>query len=743
MGDRFLRRILLLAALAWPAVAATQIVDSHGKIIDAIQVDEAPVIDGFLDDDAWESGTVIQDLHEVDPNEFGPPSEKSVIIVVYTKDALYLAGRFFDAEPEKVSAQALRQGDYSPGDDSFTVIIDPFNNGRSGYAFDVTPNGVRNQAVYANVTNENWQWKGIWDAAAQRDDKGWTAEVEIPFKTLSFNPNNQTWGLNVSRYIGRKGEKIGWVSANREQNPAISGKLTGIKNIDQGIGLDVVPGIRFGQTKHYQSDESTSSTEPSLDVYYKLTPALTAALTLNTDFSGTGVDARQVNLTRFGLFFPEQRSFFLQDTDIFEFGRISGGDEDEITTISKVELESGRPFFSRRIGLDADGETLDINIGGKLTGRPGRWDVGILAVRQGEFEYVNDDDELIVVDASDLFVARLAANVLEESSVGMILTHGDPGSILDNSLAGVDFRYLNTKMAGGRSLEGAIWYQKTDTEGVDRDQAAYGFNLRAPNSSGLKGAIGYKEIQENFNPALGFVNRPGVRDLTVEAGYTLYTQSPAIRKIFSGVDFERIETIAGELQSQYVTLRAVEIERDSGDFGEVHYYMSDESLVEPFDISEGVIIPVGEYSFDTLCGAFGTADYRKIAIEGFYCDGDFYDGTQINFHASVLWRPNKHFQFTAILDVYDTELPYGAFITRLISLRADFAFTNFLYWENFVQYDNESDSLGFNSILRYQPTAGREAVLIVNHEYVDFSQDRTFTKVYGDIAFKVSYTFRF
>ena len=263
------------------------------------------------------------------------------------------------------------------------------------------------------------------------------------------------------------------------------------------------------------------------------------------------------------------------------------GTKTNLTTISKVELESGRPFFSRRIGLGPTGEFLDIDIGGKLTGRPGSWDVGVLAVRQGEFEYVNDYDELIVVDASDLFVARLVANVLEESSVGMILTHGDPISNLDNSLAGVDFRYLNTRMADGRSLEGAIWYQQSDTEGVDRDQAAYGFNLRVPNSSGLKGAIGYKEIQENFNPALGFVNRPGVRDLTVEAGYTLYTQSPSIRTIFSGVDFERIETIAGELQSQYVTLRAIEIERDSGDFGGIHYYMSDESLVEPFEISDG------------------------------------------------------------------------------------------------------------------------------------------------------------
>ena len=717
-----------------PVIGVAQIVGSQDKVIDVFQVDEAPVIDGVLDDDAWAFATVIVDLHEIDPNEFGPPSEKSIIYVVYTRDALYLAGRFFDGEPEKVSAMALRQGDYSPGDDSFTIIIDPFNNGRSGYAFDVTPNGVRNQAVYANVTNENWQWRGIWDAASQRDDKGWTAEVEIPFKTLSFNPNNQTWGLNVSRYIGRKGEQIGWVSINRAQNPAAAGKLTGIRNIDQGLGLDVVPGIRTGQAKDYLLDETTSSTDPSLDLYYKLTPALTAALTINTDFSGTGVDARQVNLTRFGLFFPEQRSFFLQDTDIFEFGRISGGDESEFTTISKVELESGRPFFSRRIGLGAGGETLDINIGGKLTGRPGRWDVGILAVQQGDAD---------LDTASDLFVARLAANVLEESSAGMILTHGDPISNLDNSLAGVDFRYLNTRLANGRSLEGAIWYQQSDTEGVDRDQAAYGFSLRAPNSSGLKGAIGYKEIQQNFYPALGFVNRPGVRDLTLEAGYTLYPESNLFREIFSGVDFERIETVAGELQSQYVTLRAIEFESNSGDYGGFHYVMTDETLDVPFEISDGVVIPAGEYSFDTPCAGVGTANYRKIRAEVIYCSGDFYDGTQIYTNGTIEWRPNKHFQLLAIVDFYDTDLPYGAFITRLFSLRADFAFTNALYWENFIQYDNESDSVGFNSILRYQPAAGREVVLIVNHEYVELLPNRSFTKVYGDIAFKFSYTFRF
>lgn len=734
MGASFLQRFLLIATLVWPLVGVTQIVDSQGKVINAFQVDEAPVIDGHLDDDAWAFGTVIQNLHQINPDEFDPPSEKSVIYVVYTKNALYLAGRFFDSEPEKVTAQVLRQGDFSFGDDSFTIMIDPFNNGRSGYAFDLTANGVRNQAVYANVTNENWRWTGIWHGAARRDDKGWIAEVEIPFKTLSFNPNNETWGLNVARWIGRKGEQIGWVSANRTQNPAVSGKLTGIRNIEQGLGLDVVPGIRTGQTKDYVLDETTTSTEPSLDVYFKLSPALTGALTINTDFSGTGADARQINLTRFGLFFPERRRFFLQDADIFEFGRITGGDYRSRSTISRVELESGRPFFSRRIGLSTMGETVDINIGGKLTGRPGRWDVGILAVRHDEFD---------LVDPSNLFVARLAANVLEESSVGMILTHGDPNSNLDNSLAGVDFRYTNTRLANGRTLEGAIWYQQTDTEGVARDQAAYGFSLRAPNAAGIRGALGFKELQENFNPALGFVNRLGVRDMTLEGGYTWYPQLSGIRTVHSGVDFQRIETTAGELQTQIVTLRPIEISGSSRDSINFHYFLIDEKLIAPFEISEGVIIPVGEYSFDQYCANLATAQFRKIAAEAYYCGGEFYDGTQTAAGVSIVLRPNKHFKISARFDFNDIDLPYGAFIIRLASLRADIAFTNAWYWENFLQYDNVSDSMGLNSILRYVPKAGREIVFVVNREYVDLAQDRTFTKVYSDLTFKFSYTLRF
>jgi hypothetical protein len=714
--------------------ANAQMVDHQGKTIDAFQVEEPPVLDGILDDVAWTFGTVIEDLYQVNPEEYDLPSERSRVYVVYTKDALYVAGKFWDSEPDKIGAMVLRQGDYSFGEDSFTVMIDPFNQGRSGYAFDLTANAVRNQAIYANVTTENWQWRGIWHGATHRDEDGWTAEIEIPFKSLSFDPHNETWGLNVARYIGRKTEHIGWVSSNRKQNPATSGKINGMSGLEQGLGLDIVPSVRASQAKDFSSGQSTTTTDPAIDLFYKVTPALTASLTVNTDFSGTGVDARQINLTRFGLFFPEQRVFFLQDTDIFEFGRIGGRDFDDQSTLSVVDRESGRPFFSRRIGLSDAGETIDINYGGKLTGRVGRWDIGMLTVQQ---------DETDGLQSSDLFVARFAANVLGESSAGVILTHGDPSSNFDNTVAGVDFRYLNTHLTNGRTLEGGLWYQQSDTEGIDGDDAAYGFSLEMPNSIGWRGSIAYKELQENYYPALGFVNRVNVSDLQSELGYTWYPQSDAIRQIHSGVDFQRIETLQGDLESQIITLRPLEIGNHSADQVNFHYHIIDEVLVEPFEVSDGVIIPVGEYSFDQYCIELGTGEFRNLSGSGYYCGGDFFDGTQDAAGANLVWRPNQHFQFSVAYDINDIELPYGSFVTRLASLRANIAFTNTWYWENFLQYDNVSDSMGLNSIVRWVPLAGRELVLVLNREFIDPMENYSFKSLSGDIAFKFSYTFRF
>jgi hypothetical protein len=716
---------------------------TSSKTVQAVRTAAPPIIDGLIDDEVWQQAAIVEDLHEVTPNEFSEVSQPSRFLVLYDQDAIYVAGRFWDSNPDDVIAQVLRKGDFSFGDDTVTILLDPHNDGRSGYFFDLNPNGIRNEGLYTDVTQENWAWQGIWHGAAKKDEEGWVAEFEIPLKTLSFDPNNDTWGINFMRWRGRAGEWYGWVSYNGAVNPSSAGKLQGLAGLDQGLGLDVVPSIRVSENRDFTRSSSSTDLEPSIDIFYKLTTALTAALTVNTDFSGTGADARQINLTRFGLFFPEQRNFFLQDTDIFEFGRIGASENYFDTTLSGVDNQSGRPFFSRRIGLSDSGEAIDLDVGGKLTGRIGRWDIGVLNIQQASYSFLDSSNQLVTVDSTNLFVGRGAARVFEESMLGVIVTNGDPTSNFDNTLLGVDFRYLNTRLESGKTIEGAIWYQQSDTEGVDGDDAAFGVSIKMPSGDGFRGGLGFKELQANYYPALGFVNRVDVRDYTAEIGYIWRPEGDTFNGVYSGIDAQRIDTVAGDLQTQVVTFRVLEFETASSDRLNLSYTGYKEQIVDRFEISEGIFIEPGLYSFDDYCVGAGSGPHRNISAEVSYCDGGFFDGDSQSVNASVVWRPSTHFKFRFNYDINDIELPQGDFTTRLASIRADIAFTTTWSWENFVQYDNVSDSMGLNSILRWLPRAGREMVFVINREFQDYTDTRSFKSVSSDIALKLSYTFRF
>ncbi|MGE4658176.1 MAG: sugar-binding protein, partial [Gammaproteobacteria bacterium] len=444
---------VLLICLPVGAVLAQSADELALKTTRVVRTDSPPSIDGRLDELAWSGAAVVEDFHQILPLEYAPPSQRTQFFLLYDDEALYIAGRMWDDDPELITAKVLRQGGQSWMDDQFALILDPFNDKRNGYRFIVNPNGVRQEGLVINTTQAEWNWEGIWQAAAIQDEEGWAVETRIPFKTLSFDPESDTWGVNFTRTIMRNNETIGWVSRNQTQNPAISGVLTGLEEIQQGLGLDVVPSITVNGQRTFAPYSSDSGSKPSLDIFYKITPALNAALTLKTDFSATEVDDRQVNLTRFGLFFPEKRDFFLQDTDIFEFGRL--GIRNFRGNFSRPLLENGRPFFSRKIGLSSTGQPVDLDVGGKLSGRIGRWNIGALAVQQDKFE---------AVKAADLFVGRASANVLQESNVGVIITDGDPRSNLSNSVLGADFHYQNTRLPNGRVIEADIWYQQSNTE---------------------------------------------------------------------------------------------------------------------------------------------------------------------------------------------------------------------------------------------------------------------------------------
>jgi hypothetical protein len=546
---------------------------------------------------------------------------------------------------------------------------------------------------------------------------------------------------------------MAWVSRNRQFNPSILGVATGMQGMDQGLGLDVVPSLAVGKQKAFvggsAGDATDSDTSPSLDVFYRLTPSLNGALTINTDFSATEVDARQVNLTRFNLFFPEKRDFFLADSDLFQFGRISSNGSNETNeATSQPSRESARPFFSRRIGLSATGAPVDIEYGGKLSGRVGRWSLGSLAISQDAFGSAGQPG---YVEQQDLFVGRVSANVLDESNVGIVMTDGNPQSNVDNSVVGADFRFLNSRIAGGRVLEADAWYQQSDTPGLVGDDAALGFGVSMPNTAGFRGGFAVKEIERNFNPALGFISRTDVRDTAFDVGYTKFFSGGTVQRLNAGLDWQRFDLLnGGGRQSDQLVFKLIELETHTRDALRLRYSTNEEIVAVPFtvyfdssDAARNVTIPVGRYTFDEASIRLATANQRVLSGNVTYLAGDFFDGQRTNVSGQVSWKPSRHFILNLDYDWNDVELPQGDFVTRLVGLSTQVMFSTELAWITLMQYDNVSEVLGINTRLHWIPKAGQEGFIVLNHNLEDYDKNASFRSAGADVSVKFKYTFRF
>ncbi len=732
--------VSLAAAIALAGSATAQEVSTTPvvaqKQVRAVRVDTPPVIDGRMDDAVWQQAEPITDFHQIRPGNQTEPSERTEVYVVYDDDAMYIAARMYDSEPHLIAAPVIRHGQGMGSDDRLVVILDPFNTQRTGYRFETNLNAARHEALYTSVNSFQIEWNTIWDTATSVNGNSWIAELEIPFKSLPFDPSIDTWGFNFGRGIRRRGEEMAWVSYNRTYNPSISGLVTGLQGMDQGVGLDLVPSFSTSRSKNFTLNTNDSQTDPSLDAFYRLTPSLNAALTINTDFSATEVDNRQVNLTRFNLFFPEKRDFFLNDSDLFQFGSIGGGFGNSAE--SRAARENARPYFSRKLGLSQTGAPVDIEYGGRISGRVGRWNIGTLAIKQDEFG---------AVDASNLFIGRVSANVLAESSVGMIFTDGDPTSNRDNSVYGLDFRYQNTRLAGGQTIEADAWFQRSDTPGMSGDDQAWGLALRSPNNSGLRGGVGFKEVQANFNPAMGYINRANIQDYTADVGYTHFFRDSFLQTAYTGIDAQKVNVIGGGLQSQVLAFRLLELDTNSRDRLSFGYQTNKEVVRNAFAVYNApdrrVLIQPGSYSFNESTLAFNTAGQREFSGRFSMTQGDFYNGKRQNLNGSLSWTQSRYFVASVSYDWNDIELPQGDFITRLTSLSTQVAFSSTLYWVSLVQYDNLSEEVGVNTRLQWIPRAGQEGFIVLNYNLQDKDKDNSFQSATSDLSVKFKYTFRF
>ncbi len=681
-------------------------------------------IDGILDDEAWQEAAIIDRFIQVEPVEGGKPSEETEVRIVQNSRFFYLGVRCFDSNPAGIITTQMVADGPMLSDDRINLVFDTFHDHRNAFFFQVNSVGTRSEARIENSSLFRREWDGIWYAKARKDELGWTAEFAIPFQTLSLEAGDSVWGFEIERMIRRKNERIRW--SNISQSRSIIrvgdiGTVSGLKNMDRGLGLDVKTSL--SATHQWSADERDSDMllRPSLDLFYDILPSLRASLTVNTDFSEADVDDRRTNLTRFSLFFPETRDFFVKDAGIFEFGGLE---------------QNGTPFFSRRIGIDASGNEVDLQAGVKVAGRAGRFNIGILDVQTASGAVTGDGQAL---GAKNLSVARISANVGEESRAGVIFTNGDPGSDGDNRLAGIDFRYQDSKVAGTDVLIVDAWMQRSSSSGVSGKESAYGWQIDYPNDRWRAGAS-FREFQDNFRPALGFSNRVGIRQYNGDLRYRIRPQN-LIRTADAGIAAEIVTGSDDKLQSQIINFNLLTLENNPGDRISLSYKIQRERFYEPFAIVPSVVIEPGDYDFNRNGLSIASTIARPISVELSVDWGDFYSGNLLEGRALLALRPSPHFFCDLEYEYNAANLDEGDFTTHLSRLRVDINFTPDLSWRNFAQYDNLTDNVGLNSRLRWIVEPGDELLLVLNNAY-DFEQG-SFDSRATEMTGKVEWTFRF
>ncbi len=639
-----------------------------------------------------------------------------------------------------------RRDEYLQQDDKVQWTIDTFLDGRTGYFFETNPSGAMADALMG-INGQNRQWDGIWNERVQRGATGWSIEVEIPFRSLNFDPNSDTWGINVSRTLSRKNENSIWMGWARNQGVSRmtnAGRVRGLTGVTQGHGLDIKPYV-LGSTQDAPARRETMSGtgQAGVDLFYNPTPALRTNLTVNTDFAQTEVDQRQVNLTRFSLLYPEKRDFFLDGATFFDFaspGAGAGGNGGNRSQENGSDMIVN-PFFSRRIGLSDTGNEQKILFGTKATGQLAGQDVGILNVRSG------DDHDLI---GEDFTVARLKHRLMRQSYVGAAYTRRDPHEIGADTrqTAGVDFRLATSSFRGNQNISLSGWYADATQTGPGSGTAAYGATFAYPNDR-WNANLDVRTVEANFDPAVGFITRNAYRRYVP---YLNFGPRPRNNRTVRQYNFAVIgdiqTTLGNERIARNVTIQPFQLELAANDRFGVLLIPRSEQLDSPFTINVGpgqrVTLPSGSsHDFFRYQVNWRTSNRRAVAFDGRYEAGDFYSGSREEFVSNVTFRimPGV-FVYTAA-ELNRIELPEAAFTTRLYRVVPELQFTPFITWVNNIQYDTVSGVAGWQSRFRWIVRPGNDIYVVYTHNWLDDPLLAQFATQDRRLSTKALYTYRF
>ena len=704
MKHRLMLHVLLiiLSLASWTLRAQVESATAYqDKKITAIYIEEKLiVIDGELDEPEWNRAGLAKDFIESDPYFGNPASELTEVRLLYDRQNLYVGVYCFDSEGEKgVIVQDMARDFSGSSGDLFQVVFDTFNDDRNGLVFGTNPRGAkRDMQVAGDGLSFNLDWDAVWHIKAKVTDQGWQAEFAIPFKTLRFRRgDSQVWGVNFYRSIRRKNERTYWVPIPRPHRlyrVSMAGSLEGINDIEQGRNLYVKPYVSAPVLRR-EEDDVDFMPDAGLDIKYGVTSGLTLDLTVNTEFSQVEADDVQTNFTRFSLFFPEKREFFLENREIFEFGNPGFRGFSGRRRIGRASLFRPRndliPFFSRRIGVSEDGELIPILGGARLTGRVGGYRLGIISMQTDAFQDT---------PSTNFGVVRLRRDVFRGSDIGLLFVNKNQGASQFNRTYGADanFRFFNY-------LDLSSYLLNTDTPGI-MDEDGAGFFRIAWKDRLLDVEALHISIEENFNAEMGFVQRGGFdREKNVgkamrknNGNFSLTSRPegriPWVRQFRPGVAMNYITDDHNTLETREVNGR-FSIDFNDTSFFSVGRRSTLERLVEEDAILDQILDP-GDYQFEETTASFSSDRRRMFRGAVRWSDGEFYNGERTSYGVGLGISPSPQFGLGIFWDHADLSFPTDDFSIELMSTRMAYSFTTDMFLDALIQYSSREGLVASN-----------------------------------------------
>ncbi len=708
-----------------PVAPATITRDADGgATVRAVRIDEPLQLDGVLDEPAYARVEPFGDFIQQSPDEGAPASEPTENWIFFDDESIYVGARVHESVPESawVANEMQRDSFQLINNDGFIVVFDTFYDHRNGFSFRVNPIGGFSDQQITDEGNPNPDWNPVWDVRTGRFDGGWTVEMAIPFKSLRFRPGaDQVWGIQLGRDIRSNYEEAYLTAVPISAGPgqfrlSVAGTLVGLVVPEGNRTFEIKP-YAIGSLNTDRTVEPPISNDGSgtggVDIKYGLTENLTADFTLNTDFAQVEVDEQQINLTRFSLFFPEKREFFLESQGIFDFGRVAGFGGFGGSTRGNLAAAPGvfgpgdapTLFFSRRIGLD-EGRTVPIVGGGRLTGKVGDFSVGAVNIQ-------TEDTRAAEAVATNFSVLRIKRDILRRSRVGAIFTNRSVSLKGDgaNQALGLDGSFSfhdNVNLYG--------YYARTNTPGLEADNESY--QAAFSYEGDLYGLlVDHLLVGENFNPEIGFMRRDNFRRSYVYAQFSPRPRGiAAVRQFTWGGSLDYIENGAGQIETRILSGR-FQTSFENSDSLSADIQEDYEFLTDPFDITDEVTLPVGGYTFRDFQVSYRMGPQRRLAGNLSFQHGEFFDGdiTAVGYSRGRI-EVTRQFAVEPSVSLNRITLPQGAFTARVATTRLTYTFTPRMFASALLQYNSTDNVLSTNVRLRWEYQPGSELFVVYNDQ---------------------------